>query len=95
MKKILFSLMAAIMIFATSCENDLELGATGKTSVVSFSVESPEMASRAYSDGLSATKLQYAVYEGNEILPALTETEGTINGKPQCTYSSPPATHTQ
>ena len=81
MKKILFSLMAAIMIFATSCENDLELGATGKTSVVSFSVESPEMASRAYSDGLSATKLQYAVYEGNEILPALTETEGTINGK--------------
>lgn len=81
MKKILFSLMAAIMIFATSCENDLELGATGKTSVVSFSVESPEMASRAYSDGLSATKLQYAVYEGEQILPALTKTDGTINGK--------------
>ena len=81
MKKILFSLMAAIMIFATSCENDLELGATGKTSVVSFSVESPEMASRAYSDGLSATKLQYAVYEGEEILPALTELNATINGK--------------
>lgn len=81
MKKILFSLMAAIMIFATSCENDLELGATGKTSVVSFSVESPEMASRAYSDGLSATKLQYAVYEGEEILPALTELNATIEGK--------------
>lgn len=81
MKKILFSLMAAIMIFATSCENDLELGASGKTSVVSFSVESPEMASRAYSDGLSATKLQYAVYEGEEILPALTELNATINGK--------------
>ena len=81
MKKILFSLMAAIMIFATSCENDLELGATGKTSVVSFSVESPEMASRAYSDGLSATKLQYAVYEGEQILPALTELNARIEGK--------------
>ena len=30
MKKILLSMMAATMIFATSCENELELGAAGE-----------------------------------------------------------------
>ena len=68
------------MIFATSCENDLDLGVAGETSVVSFTVNTPEM-SRAYSDGGTATVLQYAVYDaaGNE-LTALTKKDATING---------------
>ena len=69
------------MIFATSCENELELGAAGEESVVSFTVATPDMGSRAYSDGTTATVLQYAVYdaEGNE-LEDLTVTDGEING---------------
>ena len=51
------------MIFATSCENELELGAAGEESVVSFTIATPDMGSRAYSDGTTATQLQYAVYD--------------------------------
>ena len=53
------------MIFATSCENELELGAAGEESVVSFTISTPDMGSRAYSDGKTATQLQYAVYDAN------------------------------
>ena len=81
MKKILYGMMAATMIFATSCENELELGAAGEEAMVSFTIATPDMGSRAYSDGYTATKLQYAVYdaEGN-ILGDLTKTDVTING---------------
>ena len=81
MKKILLSMMAATMIFATSCENELELGAAGEESVVSFTIATPDMGSRAFSDGTTATVLQYAVYDaaGNE-LEDLTVTDGEING---------------
>ena len=72
MKKILLSMMAATMIFATSCENELELGAAGEESVVSFTIATPDMGSRAYSDGYTATQLQYAVYDAaGNILPDL------------------------
>ena len=63
MKKILYGMMAATMIFATSCENELELGAAGEESMVSFTIATPDMGSRAYSDGTTATVLQYAVYD--------------------------------
>ena len=33
MKKILYGMMAATMIFATSCENELEVGAAGEREV--------------------------------------------------------------
>ena len=69
------------MIFATSCENELELGAAGEEAMVSFTIATPDMGSRAYSDGYTATQLQYAVYDadGNE-LEDLTVTDGEING---------------
>ena len=70
------------MMIATSCENELDLGTNaGKNAQVTFSVGTPEIATRAYSDGLTAKVLQYAVYdsEGN-ILSDLTETDATING---------------
>ena len=68
------------MIFATSCENELELGAAGEESMVSFTIATPDMGSRAYSDGYTATVLQYAVYDAaGNILNDLTDTK-TING---------------
>ncbi len=70
------------MLFATSCQNDLDLGLeTGDNAVVSFNVTTPDMVTRAYSDGTTATHLQYAVYDANGIiLPNLTKTDATING---------------
>ena len=66
-KKILYGMMAAIMLFATSCEKEPELGGNaGQKSVVSFNIGTPEIATRAYSDGKTATKLQYAVYAVGE-----------------------------
>ena len=82
MKKILLGLSAFTMLFATSCQNDQGFDTTvGETSTVTFAVETPEIATRAYSDGLTATHLQYAVYDanGNE-LNDLTVTDATING---------------
>ena len=70
------------MLFATSCQNDQGFDTTvGETSTVTFAVETPEIATRAYSDGLTATHLQYAVYDANGIeLTDLTVTDATING---------------
>ena len=66
-KKILFGMMAATMIFATSCENEMDLGInTGDKAQVTFSVGTPEIATRAYSDGKTATLLEYAVYAVGE-----------------------------
>lgn len=81
-KKLLFGMTAITMLFATSCQNELELDTNlGGKSTVSFNVGTPTIATRAYSDGATATVLQYAVYdsEGN-ILNDLTETDATING---------------
>ena len=82
MKKILFGLSAFTMLFATSCQNDLDFDTTvEKTSTVSFSVGTPEIATRAYSDGTTATNLQYAVYDAaGKQLTDLTVTDGEING---------------
>lgn len=74
--------VAAFGMLMTSCQNDLDfVQNTGETSTVSFQVGTPEIATRAYSDGMTATVLQYAVYdsEGN-ILSDLTKTDATING---------------
>ena len=81
MKKILYGVMAATMIFATSCENELELGAAGEESMVSFTIATPDMGSRAYSDGATATVLQYAVYEGTTELTDLTKSVATKNAE--------------
>ena len=72
-KKVLFGLSAILALFATSCQNDLDSAVNaGKTSAVSFSVATPEMATRAYSDGTTATVLQYAVYDAEGVhLPDL------------------------
>ena len=80
-KKLLFAMAAGAMLFATSCQNDLDvMGNVGNEALVSFTVTTPEMVTRAYSDGLSATHLQYAVYQGESELRDLTVTDGEIHG---------------
>ena len=81
MKKLILAMSAIAMLFATSCVKDLASENAGETSVVTFSVATPEMATRAYSDGTTATVLQYAVYDaaGTE-LTDLTVTDGEIHG---------------
>ena len=82
MKKHLLIGMAAIAsLFATSCSEELEQVNAGKSSTVSFKVETPEIKSRAYSDGKTATVLQYAVYNAaGEVLTQLTVNNGEIHG---------------
>ena len=81
MKQKLFVVMMAIVaMFATSCQEDVDFVAnTDETSVVSFNLSTPEISTRAYGDGTTATVLQYAVYDaaGNE-LTDLTKTDGEI-----------------
>ena len=64
MKKILFGMMAAAAMLATSCVKDHQTVAEGDATVT-FAVGTPEIATRAYSDGTTATELQYAVYDAD------------------------------
>jgi hypothetical protein len=81
MKKILLGMAAIVVLVATSCQKSEDFaGNAGETATVSFSVNTPEMG-RAYSDGTTATVLQYAIYdETGKILDDLTVTDATING---------------
>ena len=74
--------MMLATLFAASCAKELvEEPVLNDEAKVTFSVNTPEIATRAYSDGTTATVLQYAVYnEAGEILPNLTKTDATING---------------
>ena len=77
MKKLFLAMMAIVALFATSCQKEN----FGEETTVSFAISTPEIATRAYSDGTTATHLQYAVYDanGNE-LNDLTVTDGEIHG---------------
>ena len=78
MKKLFFGMLAIVAMVATSCQQEVDLGVNaGETATVSFNVNAP--ASRAYSNGTTATVLQYAVYDADgAYLPDLTKTT-TIN----------------
>ncbi len=68
-KHYLYGALAAMMLM-TSCQDDAALmGNNGDVATVSFNLGTPEIATRAYSDGTTATVLQYAVYDaqGNEL----------------------------
>ena len=69
-KKIFLGMSAMAMLFATSCQNDLDMPtAVGGEATVSFNVATPEIGTRAYGDGQTAKLLQYAVYDaaGNHL----------------------------
>ena len=74
--------MMLATLFAASCAKELvEEPVLNDEAKVTFSVNTPEIATRAYSDGMTATVLQYAVYdEAGVELTALTKTDATING---------------
>ena len=76
MKKLFLVLAAAFAMVA--CQTDInEVGVVGGEVDVTFEVGTP---TRAYSDGTTATVLQYAVYEGTDELEDLTVTDGEIHG---------------
>ena len=79
--------MASMLI--TSCEKNQDLGvAATDEATLSFNVTTPLIQNRAFSDGYSATKLQYAVYNSNgEILNNLTVTNATMNDDLTATVS--------
>ena len=78
MKKLLLVLAAAFAMVA--CQTDLnEVNVAGGEVDVTFEVGAP--AARAYSDGATATVLQYAVYEGEDELTALTHSEKKGNAE--------------
>ena len=77
MKKLLLVLAAAFAMVA--CQTDLnEVNVESGLVDVTFEVGAP--VARAYSDGNTATVLQYAVYEGETELEDLTVTDGEIHG---------------
>ena len=78
-KKLIIAMMAITMLFATSCQNDFEFENLGENSVVSFNVTTPDMATRAFSDGKTATVLQYAVYDSEGRFLANLDGATTIN----------------
>ena len=81
-KNLFFGAIAATMLLA-SCQTEADLGLNGGDGLVTINLSTPEIATRAYSDGTMAQNLQYAVYavNGDELdyLPALTVTDATIN----------------
>ena len=84
MKRILFTLAGiAALIFAASCQKETGIEA-GKNGNVTFTVTLPGIETKAISDGLSATKLDFAIYDGEgNYLQALTEsaTVSDFSGK--------------
>ncbi|MBP3671467.1 MAG: hypothetical protein J6J06_05845, partial [Bacteroidaceae bacterium] len=82
MKKSLFySMLATTMLFATSCQQD-EVFVDGNEAVVQFQISTPEMATRAYSDGTTATNLQWAVYDAQGVrVEGMQPGSKEINGK--------------
>ena len=67
MKKLLFGMMAVAAMAVASCERSFDGAyyAGGGSAMVSVEVGMPDGVTRAFSDGETATQLQYAVYEVN------------------------------
>ena len=71
-KNLFFGLFATMMLLlTTACQKENDLLGNGEATI-SFEISTPQMATRAFSDGNTATKLWYAVYhkdgEGYELL---------------------------
>lgn len=95
MKKNLFGLLAATVLLSACSQDDIYKPASGDEANVSIKIELPKMMSRAYSDGTTATHLQYAVYEqtvsGTDTtyrkLDKYTVTDETINISKQINFT--------
>ena len=71
-----------VAFVATSCQQNADLTVNaGETAIVTFNLATPQIASKAdFSDGTTATHLQYAVYDANgNILNDLAKTDDEIH----------------
>ena len=70
-------MLAAVTLFA-SCSQEEIVSKTDGESLVSFTVTTPELGSRAVGDGTTAKNLYYAVYDGKgEIVTTVSNNGGT------------------
>ena len=64
-KNLFFGLFATmVLLLTTACQKENDLLGNGEATI-SFEISTPQMATRAFSDGTLATQLQYAVYDEN------------------------------
>lgn len=76
MKKILFSIVAVAALVATSCQREAEEAIQTREAVVTFVVETPEIGTRAFGDGTSATDLYYGIYDkAGELISAISKVD--------------------
>lgn len=83
MRKYFLSLIAmAAMILLSGCNKNEDFYISENGDMVTFNIATPEMGTRAISDGTTVSKLYVAVYQGGVYRPALTESDGyDINNK--------------
>ena len=62
-KKIFLGMSAMAMLFATSCQDDLANSFVGEEATVEFNISTPEIVTRAFSDGMTVDHVHYAIYE--------------------------------
>ena len=91
MKKILFGMFAATALLLASCsQGDFRAGQNGDEANVMVTLTTPQITSRAYSDGTTATHLQYALYDVTSgtatRLDKYTVTDETINISKQINF---------
>ena len=81
MKKIIYSLMAATFLFATSCSEDEVLSNNqGNEAEVTFTTNLDGiLASRAIADGTTVDQLTFNVYSNGTLLSELTQTVSVTN----------------
>ena len=80
MKKYLISLVAiAAMLLSSACSKEETPYIAENGDMVTFNIAAPEMGTRAYSDGMTATDLKVAVYQGGTYRESLTQT-ATLQG---------------
>ena len=83
MRKYFLSLVAmATMILFSGCNKNEDFYISDNGDMVTFNIATPEMGTRAFSDGSTATNLIVAVYQGGQYREALTQNV-TINGSAQ------------
>ena len=92
MKHLSYILLGAAGLILSSCANEdlVAPGSDGDTANVTINLSTPQISSRAFSDGTTATNLQYAVYlkedDNLTYLPAFTKTDAEIALKTQVSF---------
>ena len=95
MKNIFRILMAVAVLFTASCaKEDISSSIVGGGEVeMTFTVDLPELGTRAYGDGTKATTLRYYVYDGETLLEDLSTEDAdekvTLDDEGKASFSLP------